>query len=137
MATQSTVHWWGRKVTIPSCRACGYAVKGLPSFICPECGSDLREVGIDTPGAGREMLLRIRAAGMAGGRQVRDFAGGAVRVLGGYALALGRVMWLRSPVRSHAATITVRPDGRIVIDPPIQLPDGRHDAVIVISHFPD
>src|SRR5262245_46761666 len=33
----------------PSCGYCGYPVRGLPSFVCPECGSDLREVGIDTP----------------------------------------------------------------------------------------
>ena len=30
----------------PSCGKCGYVVTGLPSFTCPECGSDLREVGI-------------------------------------------------------------------------------------------
>lgn len=30
----------------PVCGRCGYRVKGLPTFICPECGSDLREVGI-------------------------------------------------------------------------------------------
>jgi hypothetical protein len=32
----------------PSCGQCGYVVTGLPTFICPECGSDLREVGIVT-----------------------------------------------------------------------------------------
>ena len=135
MATQSRAHWWGRKVTIPSCRACGYAVKGLPSFICPECGSDLRDVGIDTPGAAREMLLRIKAAAVAAGNESRDFATSAGRVLGGYGLALGRLMWLRAPVKSHAVTINVRPDGHVVIDPPLRLPDGRHGAVIVISQF--
>jgi hypothetical protein len=137
MATQSSVNWWGRKVSIPSCRACGYAVKGLPSFICPECGSDLREVGIDTPGAGRELLLRLGAGAVAAAYEVRDFIASAVRVLREYALALGRLMWLRAPVKSQAVTITVRSDGRVVIDPPLQLPDGRHDAVIVISHWPD
>jgi hypothetical protein len=39
-----------RRVSRPSCGKCGYAVRGLPTFICPECGSDLREVGILTPG---------------------------------------------------------------------------------------
>jgi len=29
------------------CAKCGYNVTGLPTFICPECGSDLREVGIN------------------------------------------------------------------------------------------
>jgi class 3 adenylate cyclase len=28
------------------CGRCGYMVAGLPTFACPECGSDLREVGI-------------------------------------------------------------------------------------------
>lgn len=30
----------------PACGHCGYLVKGLSTFTCPECGSDLREVGI-------------------------------------------------------------------------------------------
>ena len=30
----------------PTCGKCGYIVKGLTTFTCPECGSDLREVGI-------------------------------------------------------------------------------------------
>ena len=29
-----------------SCGACGYQVQGLQSLNCPECGADLREVGI-------------------------------------------------------------------------------------------
>jgi class 3 adenylate cyclase len=29
-----------------ACGKCGYLVKGLTTFTCPECGSDLREVGI-------------------------------------------------------------------------------------------
>lgn len=37
----------------PACGQCGYAVYGLPTFICPECGSDLREVGIVTGGQPR------------------------------------------------------------------------------------
>ena len=34
----------------PSCGSCGYAVAGLDGLICPECGADLRDVGIKTPG---------------------------------------------------------------------------------------
>ncbi len=34
----------------PVCGKCGYAVRGLPTFTCPECGSDLRAVGIVTEG---------------------------------------------------------------------------------------
>ena len=38
---------WPR-IEMPSCAKCRYAVRGLPTFTCPECGSDLREVGIVT-----------------------------------------------------------------------------------------
>src|SRR5688572_15999719 len=34
------------------CGHCGYAVTGLTTFTCPECGSDLREVGIVRRGGG-------------------------------------------------------------------------------------
>jgi hypothetical protein len=40
----------GRHVGEPACGKCGYAVRGLPTFTCPECGSDLREAGIVTEG---------------------------------------------------------------------------------------
>jgi len=33
----------------PVCGQCQYPVQGLPTFTCPECGADLREVGIITP----------------------------------------------------------------------------------------
>jgi len=38
-----------QKVRVPSCGSCGYAVRALEVMTCPECGSDLREVGIITP----------------------------------------------------------------------------------------
>jgi len=31
------------------CGKCGYSARGLPGLDCPECGSDLREVGIVLP----------------------------------------------------------------------------------------
>src|SRR5690349_8886016 len=34
--------------TEPRCASCGYNTRGLTSLICPECGTDLREVGIAT-----------------------------------------------------------------------------------------
>ena len=43
------------RVTDPSCGSCGYCVRGLERLTCPECGGDLREVGIVTPGAARPM----------------------------------------------------------------------------------
>ena len=60
----------------------GYAMHSLPSFTCPECGSDLREVGIDTPGAVRQLLGRITRSA------------GAVR---GMILAVSRMLGLRVP----------------------------------------
>jgi class 3 adenylate cyclase len=38
---------------LPTCGHCGYAVTGLTTFICPECGRDLRVVGIVRAGAKR------------------------------------------------------------------------------------
>ena len=38
------------KSDLPTCGACGYGVRGVSSLRCPECGADLREVGIITPG---------------------------------------------------------------------------------------
>lgn len=39
------------RINQPACRWCGYPVTGLESFICPECGKDLRRLGISTPNA--------------------------------------------------------------------------------------
>lgn len=39
-----------------SCGSCGYCVVDIPSWKCPECGSDLRGVGIFTP---RMRQLRV------------------------------------------------------------------------------
>jgi hypothetical protein len=44
-----------RGVKEASCAQCGYLVTGLPGFICPECGSDLRDGGIRLPGERRPM----------------------------------------------------------------------------------
>ena len=46
--------WWrrtGRRqaAVMPLCGKCGYCVRGVPTFTCPECGADLREVGIVGP----------------------------------------------------------------------------------------
>ena len=109
--------FWGPKITEPSCRACGYAVRGLPSFTCPECGSDLRDVGIDTPGAGAELLRKAKVVG---------------GVAANFARAMGRVIALAPAVSSFATTIEIRHDGRVVLDPPVRLPTGKHRAVLVI-----
>ena len=33
----------------PCCAHCGYSVRKLGSFTCPECGNDLRQVGVIRP----------------------------------------------------------------------------------------
>ncbi len=45
----------------PSCGRCGYAVAGLPTFICPECGGDMREVGVLTDEFRKRLSQRWRA----------------------------------------------------------------------------
>src|SRR5882757_2082183 len=57
--------WVRRRGRVPrsvesTCGHCGYAVTGLPTFVCPECGSDLREVGIHK---GSKSAKRAAAAG--------------------------------------------------------------------------
>jgi hypothetical protein len=39
----------------PTCAACGAGVRGIASLACPECGADLREVGINTPAQRRRV----------------------------------------------------------------------------------
>lgn len=46
----------------PVCNHCGYPTQGLPSLTCPECGSDLRVVGIRTPRMGLRPSSRFAAA---------------------------------------------------------------------------
>jgi hypothetical protein len=46
----------------PVCGACGYNVLGLATMTCPECGGDLRVVGILTPRTPRRGLGGLAAA---------------------------------------------------------------------------
>jgi len=52
----------------PRCARCGYIVRGLQGMTCPECGGDLREVGILAPGVapalsrGKRVLIWTLAA---------------------------------------------------------------------------
>ena len=41
---------------MPGCGRCGYPAHGITSFECPECGADLREVGIQHPGQGKSAV---------------------------------------------------------------------------------
>jgi hypothetical protein len=51
-----------KRVAQPSCGACRYPVAGLEVLRCPECGADLRTVGILTPansGPSRRMIATL------------------------------------------------------------------------------
>lgn len=50
-----------RAVQDPCCGQCGYQVRGLTTFTCPECGSDLREVGIRTAGSHAPLSPGLKA----------------------------------------------------------------------------
>ena len=105
-------------VSEPSCNACGYAVRGLPSFTCPECGSDLREVGIATPGVGTRLML--------GANHVGTLVQGVLR-------GLWAVLRLGAPVKTFEAVVEVGADGALSFSPPITLPtSGRCRAVLVM-----
>ena len=46
----------GGAIDQPSCGNCGYPTRGISELKCPECGADLRVVGILQPGEGRAAL---------------------------------------------------------------------------------
>lgn len=53
-----------RAVTEQCCGKCRYPVRGLPTPACPECGSDLREVGILIPERASERIVGLRQFAM-------------------------------------------------------------------------
>ncbi|WP_432799113.1 hypothetical protein [Poriferisphaera sp. WC338] len=46
-------------VTSGRCGGCGYITQGLSRFDCPECGADLREVGIVKQGQPNHILIAM------------------------------------------------------------------------------
>lgn len=47
-----------------ACPGCGYAMRGLPTTVCPECGRRLNWIDIDTPRNG--LALRVAVFDLAG-----------------------------------------------------------------------
>ena len=47
---------------MPKCGQCGYIVRGVAGVHCPECGADLREVGIVTGKSGPSDISRCFCA---------------------------------------------------------------------------
>lgn len=98
----------------PCCGKCGYSVRGLDSFTCPECGSDLREVGILTDDRRRFTRPIIHAAlwtlvlpiaALAASSFLMHFALPVVREQ-----HLQRVVFCQYPQLN--ATFTIKQDGR-------------------------
>lgn len=50
---------------VRSCGRCGYDVRGLTTFVCPECGSDLRTVGVVAGVPPHPMILLAAGVGSA------------------------------------------------------------------------
>ena len=116
--------WWRRRrpralAGESTCGKCGYVVTTLPTFTCPECGSDLREVGIVSPLTRGLWLHRLKSVGRATADVLRG---------------LWLVLSLRPPVTPVRVTIEARGDGRVTLDPSVTLPPGRHRAVLVIEN---
>lgn len=80
-----------------SCGQCGYAARGLSGTSCPECGADLREVGIRPSGnPGR------RTTGM-----VLTFVCGGLCLLGCGSMLLAFVGWSRASIQQVPSVQTV------------------------------
>ena len=60
----------------PACGKCGYSSRGLSNFECPECGADLREVGIERHATTKKPFLIAMTVGLV--------LGGAVIIVGGW-----------------------------------------------------
>jgi len=89
-----------RGPTAPSCGACGYAVAGLESLKCPECGADLREVGIVTPSTRAPSVLPVVF--------LSSLALGFVLLIG--ATVLNRALWAATqPAPTRYGTLTLAP----------------------------
>ena len=58
------------------CGNCGYSVRGLTTFKCPECGADFREVGIERHRATKTPFFVAMSVGLV--------VAGVVIIVGGW-----------------------------------------------------
>jgi hypothetical protein len=86
----------------PACERCGYAVTGLASLTCPECGTDLRAGGIITPA----MEARRRGSTLGAILAWTVLMAGAVFVIANIAFVAVGVSTARSAAATAAATAT-------------------------------
>lgn len=90
----------------PACERCGYAVTGLASLHCPECGTDLRAGGIITPA----MEARRRGSTLGAILAWTVLMAGAVFLIANIAFVAIGVSTARTAAATAAAT-TAAPGG--------------------------
>ena len=89
------------------CARCGYDVRGLPGAICPECGSDLDEVGRSTPTALRWQRLPA----------VARVIGWTMAVVAAAALPTGMAFESYIPIRfADVHTYSMGPAGSVDVE---------------------
>ncbi len=71
----------------PTCGQCGYAVRGVGSLNCPECGADLREAGIIKPTKSSKAVWIVISIAIMGGLLLVILCGGLLMVGGSNAPA--------------------------------------------------
>lgn len=119
-------------VAQPVCAKCRYSVGGLESHTCPECGGDLREVGILTPALGR----RLRGSlwlGLLGWTFLWFGAGSFMGMIG-----LSTVLASQRASAFHAAapeyTATLRPTSGVFESVEIETTDATsNDGVVGVE----
>jgi hypothetical protein len=97
------------------CGRCGYDVRGLPTFACPECGADLREVGIvagEPPHAAalffaavRRTWPRLLVAAIATAAALAAAAGLAVALILSYEVRPGARATLEPASKAYRALV--------------------------------
>ncbi|HEY2588079.1 MAG TPA: hypothetical protein VGI81_20215 [Tepidisphaeraceae bacterium] len=108
----------------PVCGGCGYSVVGLSRMTCPECGGDLRTVGILTPLAPRS---GIGVLGACIGFSVLLAFIAIVASIGIYSVlpphrSFEKQVWLMGPKSGAYALATLEAKGATWRTPPLNVP---------------
>lgn len=120
----------GRSSGEMSCGGCGYSVRGLETLNCPECGADLRMVGINRGSGGGSRGVGIVLTLFCGGALVLGFFGIFFVSADSQSSAPASIhsMPLQSYPTSPNATTSAQPvlvedeEGDGVAEPPIDQP---------------
>jgi hypothetical protein len=107
----------GGDPSLMACGACGYSVRGVQTTACPECGADLREVGI----------VRPRASGGSAAWWV-VLAVSVVLALFLGLFCLGGLFWARGSASGTFTTPAAPPRVMPTPAPSVAPPDSPSDA---------